>query len=99
MRESSTLGSVRAKPNGLATRPWHLVLSNRVQAGNQEKEDATVDKHSVTRSEVQQIIWETLEGFVRREVQGLVQTMLAEQVPELLRVGSRLRYRDLKDRG
>ena len=38
----------------------------------------------MTSSEVRQITWETLEGFVRREVQGFVQTILEEEVAELL---------------
>jgi len=43
-----------------------------------------VDDHSITSSEVQQITWETLEGFVRREVQGFVQALREEEVTALL---------------
>ena len=43
-----------------------------------------MDNQSTTSSEVQQITWETLEGFVRREVQGFVQAILEEEVAELL---------------
>ena len=43
-----------------------------------------MDDHSITSSEVQQITWETLEGFVRREVQGFVQAILEEEVTALL---------------
>ena len=43
-----------------------------------------MDNHSITSSAVQQITWERLEGFVRREVQGFVQAILEEEVTELL---------------
>jgi len=53
-------------------------------SGELTKEATTIGQDITVGPGVQQVTWETLEAYVREQVQGLIQTVLEAEVTELL---------------